>query len=64
VNKKTRIDKSVYRGGYETTPYEDPVVYKKKASKQKRLRKDTTLSTTTDIEVAIVEQRLRDGGGR
>jgi len=34
----------------------------KKASQRTPRRKDVTLSTTRDIDVAIAEQRLRDGG--
>lgn len=62
MSKKARIDKSVYKGGYEATPYEDLGLYKEKASKRTPRRKDVTLSTTRDIEVAIAEQRLRDRG--
>ena len=62
MSKKTRIDKSINHGGYEATSYEDLGSYKKKASKQKRRRKDAPVSTTRDIEVAIAEQRLRDEG--
>ena len=60
MSKTERIDKSVNRGGYEATSYEDLGSYKKKASKRKRHRKDDTVSTTRDIEVAIEEQRLLD----
>ncbi|OUS08858.1 hypothetical protein A9Q96_00505 [Rhodobacterales bacterium 52_120_T64] len=62
MSKKARIDKSINQGGYEATSYDDLGSYKKKASKQKRRRKDAPVSTTTDIEVAIAEQRVRDKG--
>ena len=61
MSKRARIDKSVSRGGYEATTYEDFGIYKKKASKKKPGRNHVAVSTTTDIEVAIEEQRLRDG---